>query len=176
MFLPVFLLFTGVPALELYILFKVGAQFGALNTILIIIGTGILGAALAKSQGLQLINNVQKELNEGKIPANEIIQGFCVFGGGLLLLTPGFVTDILGFCMILPGPRNFMAFMLKKWFERAVKSGNVHFSFFSNVSGYNFKNPNNANDVFDAEFKHTQDDVEIDAINVEYKKDDEEKL
>lgn len=175
MFLPIFLLFTGVPALELYLLFKVGAQFGALNTIFIIIATGILGAALAKSQGLHLINSVQKELNDGKIPANEIIQGFCVFGGGLLLLTPGFVTDILGFCMILPGPRNFMAFMLKKWFERAVKNGNVHFSFFSNMSGHDFRNQN-SNDVFDAEFKHTKDDVEIEAINVEYKKEDEEKF
>jgi UPF0716 protein FxsA len=172
MFLPMFILFTGVPALELYLLFKVGAEIGALNTIWVIIGTGVLGAALAKSQGLSLINSIQRELNAGNIPAKEIIQGFCVFGGGLLLLTPGFMTDIIGFCMILPGPRNGMAYLLKKWFEKAAKSDNVHFSFFTNVSGYNFQNKNS--DVFDAEFKHTKDETE--SINVEYTKRDEEKF
>ena len=89
MFLILVLLFTCIPALELYLLFSVGAQIGAINTILIIIGTGIVGASLAKSQGLELLFKIQDQLNKGQMPTGQLLQGFLVMGGGLLLLTPG---------------------------------------------------------------------------------------
>ena len=186
MFPVLFLLFTLVPASELYLLFAVGSHIGALNTIFIIIGTGILGASLAKMQGLQLIYQVQHELNQGKIPGTKIIEGFCVFGGGLLLLTPGFMTDILGFCMILPGPRNLMALFLKKYFAKAAKNGNFQFQFFGNMQGGPFgaqnpfenQNPfeqtnNNESNTFDAEYSEKKSD---NIISVDFEKKDEKDL
>jgi len=175
MFFIFFILFTGIPALELYLLFKVGAQIGALNTIFIIIGTGILGASLARSQGMALLGKIQNDINQGKIPASEIIQGFCVFGGGLLLLTPGFVTDMLGFCMIIPGTRSFMAFFIRKMIERGVKNGNVQFNFFQAGSTNPFQNKNNqSRDIFDAQYHETTKNDDI--ISVEYEKKDEENI
>lgn len=158
MFLPLLLLFTCVPALELYLLFKVGAQLGALNTILIIIVTGVLGASLAKSQGLELLMKIQNELNKGEIPAGQLLQGFLVMGGGLLLLTPGFVTDILGFSMVLPGTRTIIAMFLTKFFAGQIKKGNVHV--FTNMGGGpfgGFGQEKNKHDVFNAEYSKKED-------------------
>lgn len=126
MFLILLLLFTCVPALELYLLFQVGGEIGALNTILIIILTGVVGAAMAKSQGLELLFKIQTKLNEGELPTGQLLQGFLVMGGGLLLLTPGFITDILGFAMVLPGSRGVLAALIKKAFSNQIKRGNVH--------------------------------------------------
>jgi len=147
-----------VPALELYLLFKVGAQLGALNTILIIIVTGVLGASLAKSQGLELLMKIQNELNKGEIPAGQLLQGFLVMGGGLLLLTPGFVTDILGFSMVLPGTRTIIAMFLTKFFAGQIKKGNVHV--FTNMSGGpfgGFGQQKDKSEVFDAEYSKKED-------------------
>lgn len=159
MFLPLLVLFTGVPALELYLLFKVGAQLGALNTIIIIIVTGVLGASLAKSQGLELLMRIQNELNKGEIPAGQLLQGFLVMGGGLLLLTPGFVTDILGFCMVLPGTRSIIAIFLTKFFAGQIKKGNVHV--FTNMGQGpfgDFGHRKSSSDVFDAEYSKKEDE------------------
>ncbi len=147
-----------MPALELYLLFKVGAQLGALNTILIIILTGIVGASLAKSQGLELLMKIQSELNKGEIPAGQLLQGFLVMGGGLLLLTPGFVTDILGLAMVLPGTRSLIAIFLTKFFAGQIKKGNVHV--FTNMGGGpfgGFGQKRSSSDVFDAEYSKKEE-------------------
>ena len=91
MFLALLLLFTVIPALEIFLFIEIGGQIGAFNTFMIVIVTGIVGAALAKSQGLQIIQKIQTELNDGKLPADQFFHGLLVFGGGLLLLTPGFI-------------------------------------------------------------------------------------
>ncbi len=132
------ILFTVVPALELFLLFKIGAQIGGFNTFMIVILTGVLGAALAKSQGLTILMKVQQEMQRGELPGNQIIQGFMVFGGGLLLLTPGFMTDILGFAMVLPGTRHLLMMWIKKLIERGVRNGDVYFRSFGTGSGGGF--------------------------------------
>ena len=189
MFPIFFLLFTAVPAIELYLLFTVGAQIGALNTIFIIIATGIVGAALAKAQGLSLIYQVQHDLNQGKVPATKIIEGFSVFGGGLLLLTPGFATDILGFCMIIPGTRHIMAAFIKRMFMRGIEKGNIQFNFFGNMgnqqSGFGNNNPfsqgqnpfeQNQYESYEAEFEYKEDNNDQNVISVDFEKKDEKDL
>lgn len=136
MFLILLILFTVVPALEFYLLFKIGGTIGAGNTFLIIIGTGIVGAALAKAQGLSILNRISSTLSQGQLPASEIMHGFIVFGGGLLLLTPGFITDILGFCMVLPGTRHLIVVLLANYFERGIKSGNIKFFHMGQGGGF----------------------------------------
>ena len=165
MFFLLVLLFTGLPALELYLLFEVGGEIGALNTILIIILTGIVGATLAKSQGLELLFKIQDKINQGEIPTGQLLQGFLVMGGGLLLLTPGFVTDVLGFCMVMPGTRTLLAALIKKVFLKGVEKGNIHV--FSNLNSYRSRERSESHssgqermnsDTFDAEYSKKDED------------------
>jgi UPF0716 protein FxsA len=152
------LLFTVVPALEFYLLFSIGSEIGAGNTFLIIILTGIIGAFLAKMQGLSILMKMQKELNQGQMPATGLLHGFIVFGGGLLLLTPGFITDALGFCMVIPGTRHIIVTLLMKFFERGIASGNVHvFTSFQGFSSSSQQRMESDKDVFEAEFEKKQD-------------------
>ena len=153
------ILFTVIPALEIYLLFSIGAQIGGLNTLLVVIITGILGAALAKSQGLSILMKIQNEMGKGEIPGNQIIQGLMVFAGGLLLLTPGFMTDIFGFSLVLPGTRHILMLWVRKMIERNIARGNVHFHIFKN--GQHFSSAQRADD-------YEQSIVEGDIVEAEY--------
>lgn len=126
-------LFTAVPIFELWLLFKAGGEIGILNTVGIVFITGVVGAALAKKQGFVLMNQVRGEMESGQVPADSLIHGFMVLAGGLLLLTPGFVTDALGFSMVLPGPRHFFVVLFKKWIVSKIAKGSVKF-YTSNMS------------------------------------------
>ncbi len=132
---PLFLLFTLVPALELYLLFQVGGVIGGFNTIMLIIITGIVGASLAKSQGFSILTKIQEQTNRGELPADQIIQGLMVFAGGLLLLTPGFMTDIFGFLLVMPGSRHLLVGMVRNAVMRGMKNGNFQFRTFNAGSG-----------------------------------------
>ncbi len=157
-----FLLFTVVPALELYLLFQVGGEIGGANTILLIIGTGILGAALAKSQGLAVMRSMQEKTNKGEMPGSELIDAFLIFGGGLLLLTPGFLTDILGFSMVFPLTRFMMRGLFSSLITKGIKNGNIQggFTVFTSrgfeQTGSRFSQSRNSQvdpNTFEAEFK-----------------------
>lgn len=128
MFLYLVFLFTVVPAVELYLLITVGGMIGVFETIWIIILTGVVGAALAKSQGRALLMDIQKELSQGQLPATKLIQGLLVFAGGLLLLTPGFLTDVLGFSMVIPITRIPFALFLRHLFTKMIAKGTIQFS------------------------------------------------
>lgn len=138
MFLPLVFLFTVLPALEIYLLFTIGAQIGGLNTLFIVLSTGLIGASLAKSQGLSILASIQNKLQQGQIPAEQIVHGLLIFAGGLLLMTPGFVTDITGFLMVFPGTRHILATFAQTYFKKAIQSGNVHFSSFGMGNGTGF--------------------------------------
>jgi UPF0716 protein FxsA len=128
------LLFILIPAIEIYLLIEIGSFIGGFNTILIVVVTGIVGAGLAKAQGLAVLNKVQTDLNGGKLPADQIIHGLLVFGGGLLLLTPGFLTDILGFSMVAPGSRHLIVAWAKQMFQKGIESGNIKFGSFGSFN------------------------------------------
>lgn len=118
MFLRLFILFTLVPVIELAILIEVGSKIGTFNTIMLIITTGIIGALLAQSQGLAVIRKIQEEISFGRPPANELFDGLFILVGGVLLITPGIVTDIIGFIFLLPASR----YLIKQWLARKVQS------------------------------------------------------
>ncbi len=99
------LLFITVPLIELYLLVKVGEEVGAGPTIALVILTGILGAALARSQGRSILQNLQTDLQAGRSPTNELLDGFLVLVGGIVLLTPGLLTDLFGFALLIPALR-----------------------------------------------------------------------
>lgn len=118
------LLFTLIPALELYLLFIVGAKIGGLNTILLIVTTGILGATLAKSQGMQVLSSIQHQANKGELPGDQIIQALMILVGGVLLLTPGIITDVFGFSLVIPGTRHILMSFIKKLIHNSIQNGN----------------------------------------------------
>ena len=102
MFFKLFILFTIIPIAELYLLIKIGGMIGAFNTVLIILFTAVIGAYLAKTQGFVVIRKINQALNEGRIPAQELLDGLFVLIGGFTLLTPGFLTDFIGLSMLFP--------------------------------------------------------------------------
>ncbi len=102
------LLFIAVPLIEMVVLIKVGQQIGALSTIALVVLTAVIGIALLKQQGIAMLNRANWKINQGQIPAREMAEGIVLAAGGALLLTPGFVTDTLGFICILPGSRHFL--------------------------------------------------------------------
>ena len=127
MFIKLLIVFTIVPIIELYVLIEAGRQIGTGATIGLIFLTGIAGAYLARSQGFNLINRIQTDLNQGRIPAEEMMDGVMILSGGLLLLTPGFCTDLFGFCLLTPVTRQFFKVWLKKWLDFKIQRGEVNF-------------------------------------------------
>lgn len=133
MFFILLLLFVALPAAEIWLLIQVGSSIGVMQTILLVLFTGVAGAYLAKMEGLAVIMNIQKAASEGRVPGNEMLNGVLVFVGGALLLTPGFITDCMGLLMIFPPTRALLAISVRKYFEKKVKTGTADFSFRSNM-------------------------------------------
>ena len=102
-------LFIAVPLLELYILIQIGGLIGVMPTIVICIITAIAGAALMRYQGLRTITSLQVKLAHGEFPAQDLLEGVVLLLGGVLLLTPGFFTDVLGFICLVPKFRSIIA-------------------------------------------------------------------
>jgi UPF0716 protein FxsA len=147
------------------LLFKVGAQIGGPQTIFIIIATGIIGAGLAKSQGLKILTQIQTQLQTGKIPSKAIERGLMMLVGGVLLVTPGFMTDIVGILLITPISQDLIGLLLKPFLFKTLKSGNVNV-FYSNQN-------NNAQSPFEESFtEQAPKQFEGDAIEAEYEKRD----
>ena len=115
MFARLLLLFTLVPALELYLLIQLGQWIGAWQTVLIILVTGSLGAFLAKREGLGVLRQLQADAATGIPPADRLVEGLLVLVGGALLITPGVVTDAAGFVLIMPWSRRWLAPRIKTW-------------------------------------------------------------
>jgi UPF0716 protein FxsA len=107
--LRLLLLFTVVPALELWLLLQIGSWMGATQTFLLIVVTGTVGAWLAKREGLDVLTQLREELGKGLPGGSRLMEGALVVVGGLLLLTPGVMTDVLGFCLIAPPTRRWIA-------------------------------------------------------------------
>lgn len=115
-------LFIVVPAVELFILIKVGGAIGAANTIFLIIATGALGASMARAQGFAVLRRIQDSLNEGRMPTDEMVNGVMILIGGILLLTPGIITDILGFLLLIPATRMIIKALVTRHFNGIIVS------------------------------------------------------
>lgn len=125
------LLFTVVPALELALLIEVGRRIGTLPTLALIVFTGLLGATLARLQGVAVLRRMSTEMQQGRLPASSIIDGVIILVAAALLVTPGILTDACGFLLLVPLTRRGIRALLRRWIERAVREGraNVVISF-----------------------------------------------
>jgi UPF0716 protein FxsA len=113
-----------LPIIELIIFLLAGNLIGIPETLFVVIGTGILGAILLKKQGLKAVRNVKVQLNQGIMPGDAILDSFCVLIGGLLLLFPGFLTDIVGSIMLIPPTRRIVKLLLMRGIQRKLQKKN----------------------------------------------------
>ncbi len=98
-------LFFLIPLIEIYLLVKVGSWLGAWTTVLLVVFTAVLGAALLRQQGLATLERTRQSMARGELPAMEMLEGALLIVGGALLLTPGFFTDTIGFLLLVPALR-----------------------------------------------------------------------
>ena len=125
MLLKLFLAFTLVPVLELYLLIKIGTLMGALNTLALVILTGFAGAYLARMQGMQTMLRVRSQLQQGIMPAEDLIDAVIIFVAGIVLLTPGLLTDIAGLLLLFPTSRVYFKRWLRRKFDQWIQKTNV---------------------------------------------------
>lgn len=108
------LLFTVVPVVELYLLITLGQHMGAGPTVGLVLGTGLLGAWLAKREGARVLSNWQGSMARGEIPKEGVVSSLLVLVGGVLLVTPGVVTDVTGLLLLWPWTRRLAAHVVRK--------------------------------------------------------------
>ncbi len=137
MLVRLILLFTVIPLIELYLLIQVGRYLGTIPTIMIVLITGIIGGLLARSQGLSVQRQIRADLQNGIIPTDSLFDGLFILIAGALLITPGMITDVFGFALMVPGFRGWFKMWLKGILRRKVESG--QFQFYSNHQSPNWR-------------------------------------
>jgi UPF0716 protein FxsA len=120
------LLFIAVPVLELALLIEIGKYLGILPTIALMFGTGLLGAFLARRQGLTTLREARSKIEHGEIPVGSLVDGVLILIAAALLITPGVLTDALGFLLLLPPFRKKVMAALLRRLKRAADGGRLH--------------------------------------------------
>jgi UPF0716 protein FxsA len=133
---------------------------------MIIIFTGAAGVSIARRQGYQVVNNIRATLNQGQMPTDDLISALLILIGGVTLLTPGFLTDITGFLLILPGSRDLIAALVKKYFVKYVKANKVEVHY-----GNQFKQNQNSKQRQDKYADYEDDFIDVEAEEVEEEKE-----
>jgi UPF0716 protein FxsA len=126
MLFKLFLCFTLIPMVELYLLIKLGTLIGGFNTIVLVILTGFAGAWLARMEGMHTMLKVRMNLQQGIMPAEELLDGMIILIAGLVLITPGLITDVLGLMMLWPVTRNRFKRFLRKKFDEMQAKGSIN--------------------------------------------------
>ena len=126
MLLKLFLAFTLIPVIELFLLIKIGTIIGSINTICLVIITGFAGAWLARMEGMHTMLKVRHNLEQGIMPAEELIDALIIFCAGAVLITPGILTDFAGLLLLWPVTRKKFKQFLRKKFDDMNKQGDIN--------------------------------------------------
>jgi UPF0716 protein FxsA len=119
------LFFVVVPVLELVLLIELGQVVGLWPTLAVVLGTGLLGAAMARAEGLRVLYRFQSELASGQLPGQALLDGIAVLLGGAFLLTPGILTDLTGFALLFPPTRRWIQRNVRRRLERGLAEGTI---------------------------------------------------
>lgn len=121
-------MFIAVPFIELLILIKIGSGLGFWPTLALVVIPGALGAVMARSQGLAVLSEIKRDIAAGRLPGSRILDGLLILVGGILLITPGIITDILGLSVLIPGVRKYYRKIITRglWARLAARSFRVH--------------------------------------------------
>lgn len=122
------LAFIALPVLELIVLLRIGSWLGLLPTLLLILTTGVVGAAVARSQGMQVLARMRGDLAEGKPPVARVIDGALILAAGLLLVTPGVISDVLGILLLLPPTRALVRRLMASRMKQMIENGRAQFT------------------------------------------------
>ncbi|WP_261816172.1 FxsA family protein [Vibrio gallicus] len=160
MFPILLLLFVLVPIVEISLFIQVGGFLGMWPTIMLVLLTAVVGASLVRSQGIATLLSVQSRMQQGEIPAQQILEGVMLAVAGVLLLTPGFMTDTLGMLVLLPKPRSIIARQLMARVKVNTMHGNMHSGFHSNFEQHKPQD----GDVFEGEYE-SKDDKDKNRLN-----------
>jgi UPF0716 protein FxsA len=117
------LLFIVLPAADLALLIQIGKVIGTFETLGLIFVTGVIGASLARHQGLQVLQRAQTEMQQGRVPSDNLADGMIILIAAALLITPGVITDAIGFLCLIPATRRGIKALVWKWFEHKVHAG-----------------------------------------------------
>ena len=120
------LAFILIPVVELFLLIEIGRRIGTLPTLLLIVATGVMGAWLVRLQGLSVLRRVQAEMAVGRMPAGAMVDGIIILIAGVVLMTPGVLTDAFGFACLVPAVRSAFKGWLRRRLENTVKRGDVN--------------------------------------------------
>lgn len=155
-----FVLFLAIPIIEIFFLIKIGEVIGVFPTIILVILTAVIGAGLLRQQGLSTLARFQQNLLTGKIPTQEIVEGILLAVGGALLMTPGFVTDSIGFLCLLPVSRKLIAAnIIKRSSAKFTEGMSGGFTASTRADFYGHFNDNPDNNVVEGEFTETEEDL-----------------
>ena len=124
--LKLLFLFTVVPTIELYMLLEIADRIGGLETIYLVLVTGIVGASMAKREGISVIQQIQEAAANGEPPADKLVEGLMVLVGGILLVTPGVMTDAFGLSLIFPVSRKLLVGLVKRSLKDRMQFEGVH--------------------------------------------------
>lgn len=130
MCLKLLFLFIVVPFVEVVILIRLGRAIGFWPTVAIQVATGFVGASLARLQGLAVWKKIQENLAAGVMPAEELVDGLLILAAGLVLLTPGLLTDAFGIVLLVPWSRSWFKRYLRKKFEKMTQDGSASFTIY----------------------------------------------
>lgn len=130
MFIKLFLCFTLIPLVELYLLIQIGTVIGGLNTLFLVILTGLAGTWLARLEGMNTLFRLRMNLQQGLMPAEELLDAFIIFVAGIMLITPGFITDLFGLLLLWPLTRNKFKQMARKKIDSLNLQGDIHITRF----------------------------------------------
>lgn len=150
-----FLLFLVLPAVEIYLLVKIGGVIGALPTIALLISTALVGSVMARTQGLRVVREAQEALAREEVPQTALLEGILVFAAGLLLVAPGVLTDLAGVVLLIPATRRIVAARL----GAALRRRFVVATRFDEVSFHRWERGGDP-DVIDVEAEDVEDDDE----------------
>ena len=120
-------LFIVIPFVELLILFRIAGSLGAFKGVVLIVITGVIGAHLAKQQGLKVIHTIRYELSHGRLPGSELIDGLIILIAGIVLITPGLLTDTAGFLLLVPICRKWIYSWLFHKFKEKIRTARITF-------------------------------------------------
>ena len=122
-------LFVGLPLIELWVLYLLGTRIGWGPTIVLVFVTGVIGASLARAQGLQTIAAIQRDMAAGVMPAPRLMDGVMILLAGAMLVTPGVLTDAAGFLLLIPATRQIIRNYMRIKLERKLREGSVSFTY-----------------------------------------------
>ena len=127
MFFRLLLLFTTIPLVEIWLLLEISKRLGVFDTIALVVITGFTGAWLARSQGLQIFRRIQSELQQGHMPSDALIEGLLLLIAGIVLITPGLLTDCAGILLLIPPTRKILIKYVKTRFQQQYHIQNIYY-------------------------------------------------